>query len=277
MINWYPGHMAKAKKEITNNLKLVDVVYEIVDARIPKSSRNPDFDEIIGEKKRIILLNKEDLADENITEKWIEHYKKSGIEAVKINSITGRGFKELEKKTKEVCKEILEKKVQKGLTPRLRGMILGIPNVGKSTFINTLIGEKKAKTGNKPGVTKNLHWIRTQYIDLLDTPGILWPKFEDKTTGLMLAITGAIKDEILDVEEVALYLVFILKNRYPDHLINRYKLDKIWEEEIKIIEEIGKKRGCFVSGGKVDFMKASFLLLEDFRRGNLGRISLEEP
>jgi len=277
MIQWYPGHMAKAKKEIISNLKLVDVVYEIVDARIPKSSRNPDFDEITKGKKKIILLNKEDLADERITDLWIKHFKESGIEAVKINAITGKGFKELEEKTKEVCKDILKSKVKKGLTPRLRGMILGIPNVGKSTFINTLIGRKKAKTGDKPGVTKSLHWIRTPYLDLLDTPGVLWPKVEDKTTGFMLAITGAIKDEILEMEEVAFFLVSILKNRYPDYLINRYKLDKIWEEEIKIIEDIGRKRGCLISGGEVDFVKASTVLLEDFRKGNLGRISLEEP
>jgi len=277
MIQWYPGHMAKAKKEIISNLKLVDVVHEIVDARIPRSSRNPDFDEITKRKKKIMLLNKEDLADERITDLWIKHFKEKGIEAVKVNAITGKGFKELEEKTKEVCKDILEAKVKKGLTPRLRGMILGIPNVGKSTFINTLIGRKKAKTGDKPGVTKSLHWIRTPYLDLLDTPGVLWPKFEDKTTGFMLAITGAIKDEILEMEEVALFLVSILKNRYPDYLINRYKLDKIWEEEIKIIEDIGKKRGCLVSGGEVDFVKASTVLLEDFRKGNLGRISLEEP
>lgn len=277
MIQWYPGHMAKSKKEIVSNLKLVDVVYEIVDARIPKSSRNPDIDDIVKNKKRIILLNKADLADDVITDLWIEYFKEKEIKAVKVNSITGFGLKEINEATQRVCQEILEKKKQKGMIPRLRGMIVGIPNVGKSTFINKLIGSKRAKTGDKPGVTRTLHWIRTPYFDILDTPGILWPKFDDKKVGIMLAITGAIKDEILNIEEIALNLVAILKKYYPNYLMSRYKIDKIVDEDFELLKEIGKKRGCLIAGGEVDTLKTSHILLEDFRKGKLGKISLERP
>ena len=277
MIQWYPGHMAKSKKEISYNLKLVDVVYELVDARIPKSSRNPDIDDIIKNRKRLILLNKADLADDVITDLWIEYFRKEGIEAVKVNSIMGFGFQEIKEATNKVCQDILDKKKQKGMIPRLRGMIVGIPNVGKSTFINKLIGGKRAKTGDKPGVTRALHWIKTPYFDLLDTPGILWPKFEDKKVGIMLAITGAIKDEILDIEEIALNLISILKNYYPNYLLSRYKIGKIIDEDFELLKEIGKKRGCLVAGGEVDTLKTSHILLEDFRSGKLGRISLERP
>lgn len=277
MIQWYPGHMAKSKKEISYNLKLVDVVYELVDARIPKSSRNPDIDDIIKNRKRLILLNKADLADDVITDLWIEYFRKEGIEVVKVNSIMGFGFQEIKEATNKVCQDILDKKKQKGMIPRLRGMIVGIPNVGKSTFINKLIGGKRAKTGDKPGVTRALHWIKTPYFDLLDTPGILWPKFEDKKVGIMLAITGAIKDEILDIEEIALNLISILKNYYPNYLLSRYKIGKIIDEDFELLKEIGKKRGCLVAGGEVDTLKTSHILLEDFRSGKLGRISLERP
>ncbi|SHE58724.1 Ras superfamily GTP-binding protein YlqF [Thermoanaerobacter uzonensis DSM 18761] len=277
MIQWYPGHMAKSKKEIVSNIKLVDVVYEIVDARIPKSSRNPDIDDIVKNKKRIILLNKADLADDIITDLWIEYFKEREIEAVKVNSITGFGLKEINEVTNKVCQDILKKKKQKGMIPRLRGIIVGVPNVGKSTFINKLIGNKRAKTGDKPGVTKALHWIKTPYFDLLDTPGILWPKFDDKKVGIMLAITGAIKDEVLDIEEIALNLVAILKKYYPNYLMSRYKIDKIVDKDFELLKEIGKKRGCLLAGGEVDTLKTSHILLEDFRKGKLGRISLERP
>ncbi|AIS52543.1 ribosome biogenesis GTPase A [Thermoanaerobacter kivui] len=277
MIQWYPGHMAKSKKEIISNLKLVDVLYEVVDARIPVSSRNPDIDDIAKNKKRLILLNKADLADDEVTSLWIQYFKQKGIAAVKINSITGMGIKEIMDTTKQVCKEILDKKQQKGMMPRLRVMIVGVPNVGKSTLINKLIGSKRAKTGDKPGVTRALHWIKTPNFDLLDTPGILWPKFDDEKVGVMLALTGAIKDEILDIEELAIQLIEILKKYYANYLMSRYKIDKIIEDNFEILKEIGRKRSCLISGGEVDTLKASQILIEEFRSGKLGRISLERP
>jgi ribosome biogenesis GTPase A len=277
MIQWYPGHMAKTKHLIEENLKLVDIVYEILDARIPYSSKNPIIDELILSKKRLILLNKADLSDKNVNNSWISYYKKNGIECISINSLKGDGLKSINDKTYKICEDIIKKKRSKGITPRLRVMILGIPNVGKSTFINKLSGTGNAKTGNVPGVTKSKQWIKTQYFDLLDTPGILWPKFEDENVALMLAITGAIKDELLNIEEISIKLLSILKIYYPRYLLKRYKIINIDLPEYELLKNIGEKRGCLVAGGEIDILRAAKILIDDFRSGKLGNISLERP
>lgn len=277
MIQWYPGHMAKTKRTIISNLKLVDIVYEIIDARIPYSSRNPIIDEILGTKKRLLLLNKSDLSDNKINDSWILHFRNKGIQSVKIDASSGIGLKETINKTYEICYDIIDKKKNKGMIPRLRTMILGIPNVGKSTLINKLVGNKRAKTGNKPGVTKSGQWIKTPYFDLMDTPGILWPKFEDEHVGIMLALTGAIKDEILNIEEISIKLIEILKANYQEYLKKRYKIDEILDDDFELLKEIGRKRGCLISGGDVDILKTSGILIDDFRSGRIGKISLERP
>ncbi|QSZ26630.1 ribosome biogenesis GTPase YlqF [Aceticella autotrophica] len=277
MIQWYPGHMAKTKRLIEENLKLVDIVYEILDARIPYSSKNPIIDELILSKKRLVLLNKADLSDKNVNNSWISYYKKNGIECISINSLKGDGLKSINDKTYKICEDIIKKKRSKGITPRLRVMILGIPNVGKSTLINKLSGAGNAKTGNIPGVTKSKQWIKTQYFDLLDTPGILWPKFEDENVALMLAITGAIKDELLNIEEISIKLLSILKIYYPQYLLKRYNIINIDLPEYELLKNIGEKRGCLVAGGEIDVLRAAKTLIDDFRSGKLGNISLERP
>ncbi|MGB9679008.1 MAG: ribosome biogenesis GTPase YlqF [Thermoanaerobacteraceae bacterium] len=277
MIQWYPGHMAKTKKTIISNLKLIDIVYEVVDARIPLSSRNPIIDEIIGNKKRILILNKSDLSDNIVNDLWIIYFKKMGIETSKINALSGLGISDLVQKTNKICSEIIKNKKSKGMIPRLRVMILGIPNVGKSALINRLSGGKKAQTGDKPGITRKEQWIKTQYFDLLDTPGILWPKFEDPMVGLMLALTGAIKDDILDIEELSFHLVGILKNKYKNILKTRYKIENTDKDNYEILKDIGKNRGCLLPGGDIDVNKAAKLLITDFRSGRMGNISLERP
>ena len=258
-IQWYPGHMAKAKRLIMENLKLVDIVIEILDARVPISSRNPDVDNIIGNKPRLIVLNKFDLSDPTINKEWEDYYNKKGINNIFINSITGRGIDKVINTLVFMMKEKMQSLAQRGRKYKpIRCMIIGIPNVGKSTFINKIAGKSSAKTGSKPGVTKGKQWIRlNQQIELLDTPGILWPKFEDKEVGIRLAWIGSIKDEILDQEELAFRLLDFLKTSYPALLIDRYNIDNLDRETLDILNDISKNRGFIVKGGEFDYLRTS--------------------
>jgi len=279
-INWFPGHMVKAKKEIKDNLKLVDVVIEIVDARIPKSSRNPDFDDLISSKPRVIALNKFDLADSKVNRMWIEYYKKQGVPAVLINSITGVGIKELLSKASELVKDKLDKSSERGRIGRsVKVAVIGIPNAGKSSFINKVAKRNAANVGNKPGVTRTKQWIRTDIgVELMDTPGILWPKFENEDIGLNLAFTGAIRYEILDNAELALKLIGKLRKDYNKELCTRYKLEYINElSDLEVMEAIGNKRGCKISGGEIDYTKTANIIIDEFRKAIIGNISLERP
>jgi len=278
-INWYPGHMKKTKDLIKTNLKLVDVVVELLDARIPLSSRNPAFDELVGQKPRVVALNKFDLADPSITKAWIEDYKSKGVTAIPVNALTGAGMKDLLAAVKDAGSARVDKRVAKGADrSSVRVMIVGIPNVGKSSLINNLVGKKTAKTGNKPGVTKGKQWIRIRSdIDLFDTPGILWPKIEDQNVGMKLAYTGAIKDEILHIDDIAFHLLALLKEKYPELLKTRYKFEELSEETIEIMDEIGRKRGCIKRGKELDYDKVARLVLDEYRKGVMGRITLEHP
>lgn len=278
-LNWYPGHMAKAKREIENSIKLVDVVIEIVDARIPMSSRNPVLNEIIANKPRVIVLNKADLANESETKRWSDYFKKDNQVAIAVNSNQGNGVKDVVSAVYKLMEERLKKKEEKGqVGASIKAMIVGIPNVGKSTFINKIAGKQTAETGNKPGVTKKNQWVRlNDRIQLLDTPGVLWPKFEDELTARHLAYIGTIKDTILDAEELALHLIEELLTNNKDKVFQRYKISDDFEYEmpVEIMEEIGRKRGCLVRGGEVDYTKVSNILLDEFRSGKIGNITLE--
>lgn len=278
-INWYPGHMKKTRESIEKNLSMVDLVLELIDARIPYSSQNPIIDSIVKNKPRIIILNKADLADEKSNRLWQDHFKNSGIDSVLLDSLSGKGVNELLKKSERATEERRLAYEKRGVINRAtRAMIIGIPNVGKSTLINTLSGRKGAKTGNKPGITKSNQWIKTRgKLELLDTPGILWPKFEEEIVGLNLAFTGAIKDEILDVETLGLKLIERLAKYYPDLLSKRYNvvLDNL--SPLEIMEEIARKRGCIIKGGEFDYTKVSGIVLDEFRRGTIGNITLEYP
>lgn len=288
-INWYPGHMVKAKKQILEDLKLIDVVIEIIDSRIPIASRNPDIAEMIKEKKKIIVLNKCDLADEKETIKWVAYFKSQGIIAIPADSNSGKGIETVMKSVQEVMKEQLEKSSQKGRTGKtIRLLILGIPNVGKSSFINRIAKRTSAEVGNRPGVTKQKQWIRLgNNIELMDTPGVLWPKFESEEIALNLAYTGTIKDEVIDKVEVSFRLLKYLLENHKQAVVERYKIteDVINQELAKQQDEslnlldifylICKKRGAVVSGGKIDEEKTANILLEDFRSGKLGRITIE--
>ncbi|OFI07709.1 ribosome biogenesis GTPase A [Clostridium acetireducens DSM 10703] len=278
-IQWFPGHMAKTRREIKENLKLVDAIIEIRDARIVKSSANPEINEICANKPRIILLNKSDLSEEKITNQWIQFLSRNDIKAIPGNSLTGEGLKGIKITLNELLKEKHNRLKSKGLKNIIdRVMVVGIPNVGKSSFINKLAKNNIAKTGNKPGVTKNKQWIKTKIgIELMDTPGVLWPKFKDEKVGLNLAFTGAIKDEIMDIEELALKLIEVLQLYYPSNLINRYNLKELSESAIDNMDSIAKKRGCIISGGNIDYNRVSIMILDEFRSGKLGKISLERP
>ncbi|MDD4494411.1 MAG: ribosome biogenesis GTPase YlqF [Eubacteriales bacterium] len=279
-INWYPGHMAKSKNLLIENLKLVDVVIELLDSRIPSSSRNPDFDGILGNKPRIIALNKFDLADEGISRRWSDWFTEKDRKHVFINSIDGTGIKQLKQMIRDSVKDKFELRKQKGLRfMSVKTMVVGIPNVGKSSFINKAVGRSTAKTGDKPGVTRGKQWVRIDRdIDLLDTPGILWPKISDKEVGLHLAFTGAIKDEILDITELAALLMVKLSRLSPDKLSARYKLNGIDSMTgHEMLDAAGRNRGCLVQGGDVNLLRISTIFLDEFRGGKIGRISLETP
>ena len=277
-IQWYPGHMTKAKRQMQEDLKLIDLIIELVDARVPLSSRNPDIDQLGQNKSRLILLNKADLADERQNEAWKEYFQSKGFYVVKVDSRSGSGMKMIQNVIQEACKEKIERDRRRGIKNRpIRAMVAGIPNVGKSTFINTFAGKACAKTGNKPGVTKGKQWIRlNKNVELLDTPGILWPKFEDQQVGLRLALIGAIKDEILNIDELALELIAILIEHYPGVLHARYEVEED-QTPANIIEQIAVKRNCIQKGNELDYTKAANLLLEEFRSGKLGKITLEFP
>lgn len=275
---WYPGHMTKARRMMQENLSLIDLIIELVDARIPLSSRNPDIDTMGKNKARLILLNKSDLADAALNKEWMEYFRGMGIHTVEVNSKSGAGVRSIEAVVREACKDKLERDRRRGILNRpVRAMVAGIPNVGKSTFINAFAGRACAKTGNKPGVTKGKQWIRLhKSLELLDTPGILWPKFEDQQAGMRLALIGSMNDEILQTEELALEFIQFLRTAYGGVLNGRFGVEETGEN-FSILKEISIKRGCLLKGNEPDIRKASSMLLEEFRSGKLGRITLERP
>ncbi len=290
-INWYPGHMAKTRREIIEDLKIIDVVIELLDARIPISSQNPDIAEIIKDKKKIVVLNKCDLADEKENQKWLSYFESKNIPAVLVDSNSGKGIENVIKKIERIMDEEKERQAKKGRIGRkIRAMILGIPNVGKSSFINRISKRTTAEVGNKPGVTKKKQWIRiNEKVELLDTPGVLWPKFESEEVALNLAFTGTIKEDVLERTEVAYQLVKFLLENERENLCNRYGLTNEYIEEVlnkdnpenfniyEIMLEIGKKRGCIISGGNIDEEKTAKIILDEFKNGKLGRVTLEFP
>ena len=275
---WYPGHMTKAKRMMQEDIKLIDLVIEIIDARVPLSSRNPDIDELGKNKARLIILNKSDLADEKKNDAWAAWFQGKGCFTAKVNARSGAGMKKIQDTIQEACKEKIERDRKRGIMNRpVRAMVVGIPNAGKSTFINTLAGKACAKTGNKPGVTKGKQWIRlNKNIELLDTPGILWPKFEDQLAGLKLAVVGSIKDELLQSEELAMWLIAYLRKEYAGLLTERYQIEEDGTD-LEILERIAQSRGCRLKGNLPDYPKTAALIVEDFRSGRLGRITLERP
>ncbi|MBQ1871157.1 MAG: ribosome biogenesis GTPase YlqF [Lachnospiraceae bacterium] len=277
-INWYPGHMTKARRMMQEDIKLIDVVIELLDARIPLSSRNPDIDELAGNKKRMILLNKADLADEAITRKWTEYFTGLNVEVVTLDSRTQNKMKAVLASVMETCKEKIERDRKRGIINRpVRAMVVGIPNVGKSTFINSFAKKAVTKTGNKPGVTKGKQWIRlNKDVELLDTPGILWPKFEDRQVGIKLALIGSINDEILNIEELALDLIDRLRGDYPGIIKDRYNIEEDGKNH-EVLERIAVRRGAIKKGNEVDYEKAANIVIDEYRAGKLGRISLEKP
>ncbi|MCY8989170.1 ribosome biogenesis GTPase YlqF [Bacillus atrophaeus] len=278
-IQWFPGHMAKARREVTEKLKLIDIVYELVDARIPMSSRNPMIEEILKNKPRIMLLNKADKADAAVTKQWKEHFEKQGIPSLSINSVNGQGLNQIVPSSKELLQEKIDKRKAKGVKPRaIRALIIGIPNVGKSTLINRLAKKNIAKTGDRPGITTSQQWVKVgKELELLDTPGILWPKFEDELVGLRLAITGAIKDSIINLQDVAVFGLRFLEEHYPDRLKERYGLEEIPEDIAELFDAIGEKRGCLMSGGLINYDKTTEVIIRDIRTEKFGRLSFEQP
>lgn len=275
---WYPGHMTKAKRAMQEDIRLIDVVIELVDARIPASSKNPDINSLAGSKSRILLLNKSDMADPELLNAWIRYYEKKGILAMAVNSRKRNELKQVNALIQKACKEKIERDRKRGILNRpVRAMIVGIPNVGKSTFINSFAGKACAKTGNRPGVTKGKQWIRlNKQVELLDTPGILWPRFEDQTVGQHLAFIGAIKDELIQSVELALDLIEFLVVQYPGTLADAYDVEETLPSA-ELLGDLAKNRGCIQKGNELDYEKAAFLLLDDFRNARLGRITIERP
>ncbi|MCU6795313.1 ribosome biogenesis GTPase YlqF [Paenibacillus sp. WQ 127069] len=284
-IQWFPGHMTRARRQIQEKLKLIDVVIELLDARIPMSSRNPMIDEILQNKPRLVLLNKHDLADPAVTAEWVAYFADKGLQALPVDSANGNQTKDIMVRCKELFGDKIATQVRKGINPRpVRALIVGIPNVGKSTLTNRLAGKKIAATGDRPGVTKGQQWIKVgSEMELLDTPGILWPKFEDQMVGMRLAATGAIKEELLNIADIALYVVRYLTVHYGASLQERFSIEKLPDDPqdtdamIEVMEAIGRKRGALISGGRVDLEKASLTILRELRAGKMGRISLESP
>lgn len=277
-VQWYPGHMTKAKRMMLEDIKLIDLVIELLDARVPVSSRNPDIDDIAKGKSRLVLLNKSDLADPVKNNEWLEYFRDKGIIALLVDSRNRNGFSPINKSIEEACRTKIERDRKRGIINRpVRAMVVGIPNVGKSTFINSMCKKASAKTGNKPGVTKGKQWINlNKNVELLDTPGILWPRFDNEQTGVHLAFIGSINDEIVDEVELAMELINYLTKSYPGVLFNRYEIDE-GKETVAILNDIALKRGCLKKGNEPDYSKAANILLDDFRSGRLGRITLEVP
>lgn len=275
---WYPGHMTKARRMMEENIKLIDLVIEVVDARIPMSSRNPDIDNLAKNKARLILLNKSDLSDERLNQQWIDYFAQKGVLCLKLNSRSGVGIKQMNSAIERACHEKIERDKKKGIMNRpVRAMVVGIPNVGKSTFINAYAGRACAKTGNKPGVTKGKQWIKlSKTVELLDTPGILWPKFDSEIVGRNLALIGSMNDEVINIEDLAFEAVTFLKNNYSGNLSERYGVDED-EETLEIMDAIAAKRGCLKRGAMTDYEKLAGIILDDFRSGRIGRITLEKP
>ncbi|WP_270171900.1 ribosome biogenesis GTPase YlqF [Paenibacillus sp. SYP-B4298] len=284
-IQWFPGHMTRARRQIEEKLKLLDIVIELLDARVPMSSRNPMIDEILRGKPRLIILNKADLADPRATDRWISFFSAKGHAAIAVDSSTGTRVADIPQRVKELLHDKIARMKEKGMNPRaMRALIVGIPNVGKSTLTNRLAGRNIAATGDRPGVTKGQQWIKVgSELELLDTPGILWPKFEDELVGYKLAMTGAIREQILNMEDIAFFAVRILASQYWEALAERFELTEApqdtedSEQIVKLMEDIGRKRGCLLSGGRVDLEKVSGIILRELRAGKMGRITLEEP
>jgi len=289
-IQWYPGHMAKTKREITEDLKSIDVVVELLDSRIPVSSQNPDIANLTKDKKKVVVLNKSDLSDRKQNEAWVKYFNEKGQVCVLVDSNLGKGIQDVTKKIEEIMKDELLKYAEKGRTGRkIKAMILGIPNVGKSSFINRIVKSNRLEVGNKPGVTRKKQWISVNdKINLLDTPGVLWPKFEDEKVALNLAFTGTIKDDVLEQTEIGYQLLKFLLENYRQNVVERYKISNEYIEEklsqsqaeniniYEIMQEIGKKRGAIISGGNIDDEKTAKIILEDFRSGRLGKITIEK-
>ncbi len=278
-IQWFPGHMAKARREVSEKLKQVDIIFELVDARLPLSSRNPMIDEIVQHKPRLLILNKADMADPRLSQQWLSYFEALSLPAVAVNSLAGKGLNSITKAAKEVLFEKFEKMRAKGIRPRaIRAMIIGIPNVGKSTLINRIAKKNIAKTGNTPGVTKAQQWIKlNKEIELLDTPGILWPKFEDQEIGKKLALSGAIKDTILNLHEVSVYGLQFLATNYPERLLDKYQLESISEDVLETFDRIGKVRACTGKGGLVDYDRVAETIVHDIRAERFGAITFEKP
>lgn len=279
-IQWFPGHMAKTKRLIKDCLPLVDAVVEIIDARIPASSRNPDLNQLIEGKPRIVLLNKYDAADDKATERWIEYYKNQSVAVLATDCRSGKGIKSFLPLVRKVLSELLEKRKSKGIVGRpLHLMIVGVPNVGKSSFINSMAKSKRAKVEDRPGVTRTKQWVKLDSdVELLDMPGVLWPKFEDPLVGERLAFTGAVKDDVVDIEALAMRLLVYLNELYQDNLIARYKIEPEAEDDgLALLEKVGRKRGMLISGGEVNTERAAITVLDEFRSGKLGKITLENP
>lgn len=276
-IQWYPGHMTKAKRMMQEDIKLIDLVIELLDARIPVASRNPDIDSLAGNKSRLVLLNKADLADERITNEWVDYFNQKGLLVVKLDSRSRNGMKQVQNAIMEACKAKIERDRRRGIINRpVRAMVAGIPNVGKSTFINSFAGKACAKTGNKPGVTKGKQWIRlNKNVELLDTPGILWPKFDDEAVGTNLAFIGSVNDQILNLSELAYELVNYILTNYPGAVNSRYGVEET--NPNKIFEDIAIAKSCLKKGGEFDIDKVVSMIIDDFRSGKLGKISLERP
>lgn len=276
-IQWFPGHMAKARREVTEKLKLVDIIFELIDARLPLSSRNPMIDEVINQKPRLLILNKSDMADHSETEKWLNYFKNKGIIAVSINALDGKGMQKVTKAAQEILAQKWERMKAKGMKPRaIRAMIVGIPNVGKSTLINRLAKKNIAKTGNMPGVTKAQQWIKVgKELELLDTPGILWPKFEDQEVGLKLALTGAIKDAVINMEDLATYGLRFLSIHYPNRMQEQYGISFVSDEIVETYDHIGRLKRLFSQGGEIDYDKVSESIVRDVRSESLGKLTFD--